>query len=65
MSLVSLLVVLVVLGVVAYVISRYVPMEARIKSIAIWVIVIIALFIVLSAFGVCDALKGTAVPTLH
>lgn len=64
MSLVSLLIILVVLGVVAYLISAYLPMEPRIKSIAIWVIIIIALFIVLSAFGVCGAVKGVAVPSL-
>lgn len=62
MSLISLLIILVVLGVVAYLINAYLPMDARIKSIAIWVIIIIAIFIVLSAFGVCGAVKGVAVP---
>jgi cation transporter-like permease len=64
MSLVTLIIVLIVLGVVAYLISSYLPMEPRIKTILIWVIIIVALVIVLNAFGVCSALKGTAVPKL-
>lgn len=62
MPLITLLIILIVLGVIAYLISAYAPMEPRIKSIAVWVIIIVALFFVASAFGVCDAIRGTTVP---
>lgn len=62
MSLVSLLVVLIVLGVVAYLIYAFMPMEPRIKQILLWVILAVAIFVVLQAFGVCDVLKQQPVP---
>lgn len=64
MSLVTLIVIIVCLGVLAYLINAYAPMDARLKQIAVWVIIIVALFIVASAFGVCAVLKSTAVPSL-
>ena len=62
MSLVTLLIVLIVLGVVAYAIKTYLPMEPAIKTLLLWVILAVAVVVVLSAFGVCDALRAQTVP---
>lgn len=52
MTIVSLIVWLLILGVVGWAIQTYAPMETRIKNILIWVLVIIAVVIVLYAFGI-------------
>lgn len=62
MSLVQLIIILVCLGILAYVVNRFLPADARIKSIIVWVIIIVAVLIVLSAFGILDVLRGIAVP---
>jgi hypothetical protein len=59
---VSLLIVLCVLGVIAWAIDKYVPMEGGIKQLVMLVIFIVALVFVLNAFGVCDTIKAQPVP---
>lgn len=51
MSLVSLIVVLVVVGVILYLINRFIPMDKKIKSILNIVVVILVILWLLNAFG--------------
>lgn len=52
MSVVSLIVVLVVVGVILYLINRFIPMDGKIKSILNIVVVILVILWLLNAFGV-------------
>lgn len=65
MSIVSLLIILVVIGVVIWAVTTYIPMDGGIKRLIQIVGVIIAVFIVLNAFGVFGSLRGVNVPTLE
>jgi small-conductance mechanosensitive channel len=61
MSLITLVIVLVVLGVILWAINAYIPMDATIKKILNGVVVLVAILFVLSAFGVLDSLSGIRV----
>ncbi|MEO8233389.1 MAG: Thivi_2564 family membrane protein [Ignavibacteriota bacterium] len=56
MSLVTLIIVLVVVGVVLWLINSYIPMQATIKKILNAVVVIVVILWLLSAFGVIGSL---------
>ena len=58
MSLIHLIVVLVVVGFLLWLANRYIPMEARIKSILNVVVVIAVILWLLNAFGVLNSLTG-------
>lgn len=62
MSLLGLFLILILLGVILWAITTYLPMDARIKGIIIIVGVIVAALVTLDAFGVLDALQGVRVP---
>jgi uncharacterized membrane protein YeaQ/YmgE (transglycosylase-associated protein family) len=64
MSLISLILVLAVIGLLAWAITTFVPMPGNIKTLIIVVCGIVALLYVLSAFGVIPALSGVRVPTV-
>lgn len=51
MSLLTIIIVLVVVGVVLYLINTYVPMDSKIKTILNWAVVIILIIWLLKAFG--------------
>jgi uncharacterized membrane-anchored protein len=55
MSLISLVVVLIVVGVALYLINQFIPMDSKIKSILNIVVVIVVILWLLSAFGVFDS----------
>lgn len=61
MSLITLVIVLVVLGVILWAINAYIPMDATIMKILNGVVVLVAILFVLSAFGVLDSLSGIRV----
>ena len=65
MPLLTLLIVLIALGVGLYIINQIVPMDSRIKTILSVVVIVVALLIVLDAFGLIDALRGVRVPRAH
>lgn len=65
MSLISLLILLVVIGVVLWAIITYIPMPQAIKSIILVVGIIVALYYVLSAFGILGHLQSVQVPTVR
>ncbi|HTF33811.1 MAG TPA: Thivi_2564 family membrane protein [Myxococcota bacterium] len=52
MSLISLVVTLIVVGVLLWLINTYIPMDAKIKNILNIVVVIVVVLWLLSAFGI-------------
>jgi len=56
MSLVTLVIVLVVVGVVLWLINSYIPMQTTIKKILNAVVVIVVTLWLLSAFGIIDSM---------
>ena len=56
MSLITLVIVLVVVGVVLWLINSYIPMQATIKKILNVVVVIAVILWLLSAFGAIGSL---------
>ncbi len=61
MSLLTLLLVIVVVGVVLWLINSYVPMDSKIKMILNVVIVIVLIIWLLKAFGVWGAIGSVKV----
>ncbi len=64
MSIISLLVALIVIGVVIWAVTTFIPMDGNIKMIIRVVGVVIALLIVLNAFGIIGSLSSIKVPTV-
>lgn len=58
MSLVTLLIVLIVVGVILWLVNTYIPMDRKIKNILNVVVVIIVVLWLLRAFGVLDSLNS-------
>jgi hypothetical protein len=56
MSLITLVIVLVVVGVVLWLINSYIPMQATLKKILNAVVVIVVILWLLSVFGVIGSL---------
>jgi hypothetical protein len=56
MSLITVVIVLVVVGVVLWLINSYIPMQSTIKRILNVVVVIVVILWLLSAFGIIDSL---------
>jgi hypothetical protein len=57
MSLITLVIVLVVVGVVLWLINSYIPMQSTIKKILNVVVIIVVVLWLLSAFGVIGSLN--------
>ena len=57
MSLISLLVFLIVVGVTLWLINTYIPMDAKIKKILNVVVVIVVILWLLQAFGILGNLR--------
>jgi cation transporter-like permease len=58
MSLISLLIVLVVVGVLLWLVNNYIPMDGKIKSILNIVVVIGVVLWLLQAFGLLSSISG-------
>lgn len=56
MSLISLVIVLIVVGILLWLINRFIPMQPTIKKILNAVVIIIVILWLLSVFGVTDSL---------
>jgi len=56
MSLISLILVLVVVGIVLWLINRFIPMQPTIKKILNAVVIILVILWLLSVFGVIDSI---------
>jgi hypothetical protein len=61
MSLISLVIILIVVGVLLWHINTYIPMDGKIKSILNAVVVIVVVLWLLQAFGVLGSLGGIRV----
>ncbi len=61
MSLISLVIVLVVVGVVLWLINNYIPMQSTIKKILNAVVVIVVILWLLSAFGLIEGFKNITI----
>jgi hypothetical protein len=61
MSLISLIIILIVIGVLLWLINTYIPMDGKIKSILNAVVVIVVILWLLQAFGVLGSLGGIRV----
>ena len=58
MPLIQVVIVLVVVGVILWLINRYVPMQSTIKNILNVVVIIAVVLWLLSVFGVLGSLSG-------
>jgi hypothetical protein len=56
MSLITVVIVLVIVGVVLWLINSYIPMQSTIKKILNVVVIIVVILWLLSAFGVIGSL---------
>jgi hypothetical protein len=56
MSLISLVIVLIVVGVLLWVVNTYIPMDAKIKNILNVVVVIVVILWLLTVFGLLSNL---------
>lgn len=57
MNLLTIIVVLVVVGIVLYLINRFVPMDGKIKTILNWAVVIILIIWLVRATGLLNGLS--------
>jgi hypothetical protein len=58
MSLLTILLVLIVVGVLLWLINSYIPMDRKIKGILNAVVVIVVVIWLLQAFGLLDSIKN-------
>lgn len=65
MSLISLIITLIVVGVLLWLVNTYIPMDAKIKKILNVVVVICVVVWLLFAFGVLDRSSDIRVPQLR
>ena len=65
MSLISLIVTLIVVGMLLWLVNSYIPMDAKIKQILNVVVVICVVLWLLSAFGVIGHAGDIRVPQLR
>jgi hypothetical protein len=65
MSLMSLIVTLIVVGVLLWLLNTYLPMDAKIKQILNAVVVIVVILWLLSAFGVLGRANAIQLPRVR
>lgn len=61
MSVLTILLVIVGVGVLLWLVNSYIPMQSTVKSILNAIVIILLVLWLLSVFGVIDALQGTQV----
>lgn len=64
MSLLTLVVILFGIGIGLYFLRRVTFLDPTIKTIIVWVVVIVAILLVLNAFGIIDRIRGVPVPKI-
>jgi len=65
MSLVTVVIVLIVVGVILWLINSYIPMQGTIKKILNAVVVICVVIWLLKVFGVLGSFSNVTVPKLN
>lgn len=58
MPIIQVIFILIVIGVILYLVNRYVPMDAKIKTILNWTVVIIVILWLLNLFGIFTGFNG-------
>jgi len=61
MSLISLVITLIVVGVLLWLVNNYIPMDAKIKNILNIVVVVAVVVWLLNMLGLMDSLRGIRV----
>ncbi|KAF0200451.1 MAG: hypothetical protein FD170_3490 [Bacteroidetes bacterium] len=61
MSLITVLVVLIVVGVLLWLINSFIPMDRKIKSILNILVVVLVIIWLLKAFGLLDSLSNITI----
>ena len=61
MSILTILVVIVVVGVLLWAINSFIPMDSKVKSILNIVVVVLLIIWLLQAFGLLNVLRGVRV----
>ena len=61
MSLLSIIIVIVVVGLILYLINTYLPMDAKIKSILNVVVVIVLIIYLLKVFGLLSGIENVRI----
>jgi UDP-N-acetylmuramyl pentapeptide phosphotransferase/UDP-N-acetylglucosamine-1-phosphate transferase len=61
MSLVSLVITLIVVGVLLWLINNYIPMDGKIKRILNMTVVVVVVLWILNAMGLIDSIRGIRV----
>jgi hypothetical protein len=65
MSLLSLIIAIVVVGILLWAVNSFIPMDAKVKTILNIVVIVILVVWLLSAFGLFDSLRGVQVPRVR
>jgi hypothetical protein len=65
MSIVALLILIALLGLVAYFITTLIPMPPQFKTLIILVALLIAILLVLQAFGLLPSIGNVQVPRVR
>lgn len=58
MSLIGIVLTLVVVGVILWLVNKYIPMQSTIKKILNAVVIIVVILWLLSTFGIIDGLEN-------
>lgn len=61
MSILTILVVIVVVGVLLWAVNSFIPMDSKVKNILNIVVVVLLIIWLLQAFGLLDVLRGVRV----
>ena len=61
MPLINLVITLIVVGVLLWLVNKYIPMDAKIKNILNIVVIIVVVIWLLQVFGVLGSLNGIRV----
>ena len=65
MPLLNVVIVLIVVGLLLWLVNRFIPMEGTIKSILNAVVVICVIVWLLHVFGLLDNVNNISVPQVH
>ena len=65
MSLVGLVIVLIVIGVLLWLVTTYIPLEPNIKKLIVAVVIIVTVLWLLSQFGVLDSINAVHIGGRH
>lgn len=61
MDLLTMVIFLIIIGVALYLMNKYVPMDAKIKTIINWVVVIVVVLWIVREMGLLDHLQRISV----